>query len=1018
MQLFLSSYLPHTMSKVHSLLLSFLLGLCSLNVSAQKTQVYEQGEELYYQGIELFQKKLYGSATEQFRAYLNSGESGQILREQAECYILLNDLMLNHYRAELYLEEFIKNHPENGINTLALFHLANYYFADRKFKKAGRIYEELDVNNLPLEHREETWFKMGYSFMKLKEYDQARKYLNQVRNRQGEYYIEANYYYGYVCYVENDYAQALASFERIKGKGPDIMDLYIAQIYYAQEAFDQAIQHSEKHFSEKYANEFNLVIGKSLFQQGKYAEASRYFQKIDRDFRLNDEEIYQFGFSSFHAKEYKSAIDWFVQISGSNSALGQLANYQLGQSFIQLKDKEQALAAFAVAKGMTHHPEIKETSHFNYAKLAFELGRQDAIKTTQQFLEEFPKSQYRDPAKGMLAKMFLNTNNYTQAVQILDEIQQFDPATKEVYQKITYLRGEQLYADRDYSNASAFFKKSLRFTEDQLLTGQAYFWLGEIDFQTANYDAAVSNFNRFLSNSNSKKSRYREIAYYNIGYSFYLQKQYSTALNYFKRYEKESSYSKDPQRYLDNALRLGDCNFLRTQYNAALESYRSVSDKNGAKSDYAIYQQGIIYGLLRQADKKISTLEKIQRSYPKSPYLDDALFEIGTTYLQDLNKPDKALEIYNQLISKYDSSIHVPDAYVKMALIYYQKGMDEKALSDCKKVVERYPRTSSSQEALTLMESIYVKSGRGADFLDYLASVPNSNIRITYQDSLLYESAMRKYRQGDCAEASKGFEEYIKRFAKNGFFLTHAHYYKAECAYSKRNYETAQKHYAYVAAQPRNEFSEDANFKLAETYYTERRYDKALPYYSQLERIANSKDNYVASLVGQMRCNYALNNLSAAKQNAVAILPIENISKEYLIEANLILGKIHWTEGNMLSAEFSFDYVRKESTTEKGAEAQYYKCRILYDKNRLDACEEEIFALNDRFASYEYWVVRGFILLSDLYRAKEDYFNARATLKSILDFYEGDQSLIDECKTKLKEIDQIEAGKKSSGDDE
>ncbi|MCB9246232.1 MAG: tetratricopeptide repeat protein [Flavobacteriales bacterium] len=1006
------------MSKLQNPFNILLICLISLSASAQKTQVYEQGEEFYYQGVELFEKKLYGSATEQFKAFLKTGEPGEILTEQAECYILLNDLMLNHYRADYYLEEFVKAHPENGINTLALFHLANYYFADRKFKKAGRIYEELDVNNLPLEHREETWFKMGYSFLKLKEYDNSKKYLDKVRKHQGEYYVEANYYYGYICYVQNEYAQALASFERIKDKGPDIMNLYIAQIYYAQEAFDQAIQHSAKHFDEKYANEFNLVTGKSLFQQGKYAEASSYFKKIDRDFRLNDEEIYQFGFSSFHAKDYKAAVDWFVQISGSNSALGQLANYQLGQSFIQLKDKEQALAAFAVAKGMSHHPEIKETAHFNYAKLASELGRQDAIRTTQQFLEEFPNSKYKDPAKGMLAKMFLNTNNYTQAVQILDEIQQFDQATKEVYQKITYLRGEQLYADKDYSNSSALFTKSLRFKEDQLLVGQAYFWLGEIDFQTGNYDAATSNFNRFLSNTSSKKSRYKEIAYYNIGYGYYLQKQYSNALNYFKRYEKESSYSKDPQRYMDNALRLGDCNFLRTQYTAALEAYRTVSDKNGPKSDYAIYQQGIIYGLLRQGDKKIATLEKIQRSHPKSTYLDDALFEIGTTYLQDLNNPDKALELYNTLISKYDSSIHVPDAYVKMALIYYQKGIDEKAISYCKQVVERFPRTASSQEALTLLESIYVKSGRGAEYLDYIASIPNSNIRITYQDSLLYESAMRKYRQGDCPEATKGFDEYIKRFGKNGFFLTHAHYYKAECAYSKRNYETAQKHYAYVAAQPRNEFSEDANFKLAETYYAERRYDKALPYYSQLERIANSKDNYVTSLVGQMRCNYALNNLSAAKQNAVAILPIENISKEYLIEANLVLGKIHWTEGNMLSAEFSFDYVRKESTTEKGAEAQYYKCRILFDKNRMDACEEEIFALNDRFASYEYWVVRGFILLSDLYRSKQDYFNARATLKSILDFYEGDQSLIDECNKKLKEIDKLESGKKADPDDE
>jgi hypothetical protein len=42
-------------------------------------------------------------------------------------------------------------------------------------------------------------------------------------------------------------------------------------------------------------------------------------------------------------------------------------------------------------------------------------------------------------------------------------------------------------------------------------------------------------------------------------------------------------------------------------------------------------------------------------------------------------------------------------------------------------------------------------------------------------------------------------------------------------------------------------------------------------------------------LVGQMRCNFALANFDAAKKNAVDILPIEDISKDYLIEANFFL---------------------------------------------------------------------------------------------------------------------------------
>lgn len=976
--------------------------------NAQKTQAYEQGEESYYTGVQLHEKQLYGSSNEYLNAYLNGTDKDPLLKEQAEIYRLMNHLQLEHYKADYNLEKYVKDHPENSINNLALFTLANYHFDRRKFKRAGRIYEDIDLSNLPSEYWEETHFKMGYCYLKRKEYKEAQVHFSNIRNRQGEYYVEANYYYGYICYFQKNYECALSSFERISGKGPKIMDLYIAQIYYAQEAYDNAINHSQKHYNDKYADEFNLVQGKSYFQQDNFDKATEYFSKVDKNFRLNDEEIYQFGFSNFNAGEYSEAVRWFVQISGANSPLGQLANYQLGQSFIKLDDKEQALAAFTVAKGMDHHEEIAEVSHFNYAKLAFELGRQDAIISTQKFIDEHPDSKFVDPARGMLAQMFLNTNNYSQAVRVLDEIEDFDHPTKKVYQKITYLRGEQLYADRNYSDASAFFKKSLRFTNDELLQAQAYFWLGEIDFKTRSYNDAIGNFNRFLNNSSSKRSKYRAVAYYNIGYAYYLQKQYTTATNYFSKFERESSYAVDPERFTDNSLRLGDCHFLRTNYSKALSAYKSVSNKNARRSDYAIYQQGIIYGLQRKPDKKIETLKLINEKYSKSIYNDDAVFEIGNTYLQDKSDPDKALDYFNQLISVYDSGIYTAEANLKMGLIYYQKGMDDRALDYCKEVVEKYPRTKSSQEAMSLMETIYVKGGRGADYLDYIATIPNSDIRITYQDSLLYESAMRSYRRGDCKAANKSFDDYMDRFSESGFFLLHVNYYKAECAWSVRDYSVAQKHYAYVAAQPRNDFSEDANLKLAESFYFEGRFDRALPYYSQLERIANSKDNYVIGLVGQMRCNYRIGNKEAAKKNAVDILPIENIDKDHLIEANLILGKIHWEDGNMLSAEFSFDYVRKESKTEKGAEAQYYKCRILFQKGNFDECEEAIFALNDDFASYEYWVVKGFILLSDIYLEKKDYFNARATIKSILDFYEGDQALIDECQERLKTIDQLE----------
>jgi hypothetical protein len=64
--------------------------------------------------------------------------------------------------------------------------------------------------------------------------------------------------------------------------------------------------------------------------------------------------------------------------------------------------------------------------------------------------------------------------------------------------------------------------------------------------------------------------------------------------------------------------------------------------------------------------------------------------------------------------------------------------------------------------------------------------------------------------------------------------------------------------------------------------------------------------------------------------------------------------------------------------------------------------------LNDNFGNYEYWVAKAFILLSDNYVAQKDYFQAKATLQSIIDEYSKDDLKIIALE-KLKKIEEDEA---------
>jgi len=135
-------------------------------------------------------------------------------------------------------------------------------------------------------------------------------------------------------------------------------------------------------------------------------------------------------------------------------------------------------------------------------------------------------------------------------------------------------------------------------------------------------------------------------------------------------------------------------------------------------------------------------------------------------------------------------------------------------------------------------------------------------------------------------------------------------------------------------------------------------------------------------------------------------LPIEDVPKEDLVEANMVLGRIQFMDNNLRTAKYHFEYVIAESRNELTAEALYYRAFIQHDENELDSARSDVYKLNDDYSAYEYWVVKGFILLSDIYVKEDDLFQAKATLQSILDNYENEgDGLLDICRAKIKEIE-------------
>jgi predicted negative regulator of RcsB-dependent stress response len=154
-----------------------------------------------------------------------------------------------------------------------------------------------------------------------------------------------------------------------------------------------------------------------------------------------------------------------------------------------------------------------------------------------------------------------------------------------------------------------------------------------------------------------------------------------------------------------------------------------------------------------------------------------------------------------------------------------------------------------------------------------------------------------------------------------------------------------------------------------------------------------------------MRCNYQLKKVDAAIESANKVLISDKVPEEVTDEAHFILAKSFLSKEDLDQAINEFKYITDKTNTKEGAEAAFRVAEILVSKNKLDEAETEILEYNKKNTPHQFWLARSIILLSDVYVAKGDDFQARHTLESIVQYYDvTDDGIIQLARGKLDEI--------------
>ncbi len=984
-------------------------------VWAQKTTTDDRRRELYREAMDLYGKQKYAAAQQIFDEIALGTLSRTDLTTADACYFAgVCSEKLDNNDASYRLEEFLRLYPQSGRCNMARFYLGNFYYARADFEKALSWYRKVNAKEVEYNHRSEYNFKMGYCYFQKDDFKRASDLFAQQIAGQSKYRNSSLYYYAHIQYMEGRYELALKNFQELENdpKFAKITPSYIARIYYYLGREDELLQMAPDLFNDRDAfrkYEIHQMVGEIFFHRGEYAKALEHYRSVELLSKSEQPQSctpqdndYQIGYCYYKTGRYDSAAAHLVRKTVCNDSVAQNALYILADCYLRMGQKMEARSIFLQASKMNFSPAIQEDALFNYAKLSCELNQNaynESIRSFEDYMKRYPATKHKTEIQEILTELYCNTSNYKDAIILLEKIPNRNNTLEEAYQRAVLNRGIELYNSGQHKQGEELYAKAVQINAVPRITADANYLLGESQYRNGNLDQAERSLNKLLLSSYSKTSPYALDARYTFGYILMKQKKYDEAQETFTELDRmldqqlnqsSSQANKQSAMRCDIWNRLGDCLYVQSRFKEAIGMYTKVIDAKGKDADYATYQKALAYGAQGKNSEKLTYLNYVFEKFNNSPLQSKAMLEIANTYMMCDNN-EMAMSHYDRFIKQYPKSVYVKTALMNKGLIYYNTDRNTEALKTFDRLLTGYPGTPESRDALAIVKNIYIAQNRVADYFPYVELTAKMKVSTSEQDSTIYLAAEERYQEGDYSATAKGLESYLERFP-NGLFSLKAHYLLADSYSRQKEYAKALPHYESVVSAGTNQYSERALSAAADIAFNQGNYAKAAPYYQRLAENAESDKSLLKGRVGALRCAVALKDKNGTLSAGQNLLNTEKATTEMKEEASLAMARVNFDNRQLDSAYAQYNTLARSANGEYNGEARCRQAEILMLNQNYDQAEKIIERVA-RDASSDYWLAYSFILWADIYYYRGNNLQAKQTLQSIIDNYDGEELL-------------------------
>ena len=966
---------------------------------AQQSQYFSDRENYRFNLAEnLYQNKIYNASQFEYaRQYFYNETLSNSKKEAAHFFDNVIGVILRKNHAEQGLDAFIKEYPNSAYFAQANLPLADFYLAQKDFDKALETLNNVNQYQLSKEENTQYIMKLGYAKFMTGDSQGAIEALDEAyKTSEGSDKNDIGYMLGHLYYADGQNDKAFNYFDEIKDneKYARVVKPYYVQLYFNDKDYDKAIVEGNallnENISADYKAEVHKMIGESYFMKGDYGSAYPHL-KIYLESKTNPSEsdLYEMGFVSAHLKKYDEAVSYYNQLLNSNSATSQNAYYQLGNAYLEVGKKQEALSAFRSAYQMTYDAKVQQLAHLQYAKLSYELGNpfESASNVIQSYITKYPKSADTAEMKSLLVKSYLYSGDYKGTLAAIDKMPNSTPETDKVDQEVSYLIGTEEFNKGNLDAAEKYFLRSLEFNINKEFNSRALYWLAQTYYQKSNYPSAIVRFEKLQSENFPEKQQLN----YDLGYAYFKSKKFDQAKQYFTAYLKDPK----PEFKNDAELRLADTYYANNELNEAIAIY----DKSESADDYTMFQKAMALGFKGDTEAKIAELKKLLTQYKNSEYFDDAQYEIGTAYAAN-DDFKNSNEYFTQVIKTSTDKDLIAHAQIYRAQNYIDQNEDAKALSELKSLGNQYKNTALASKIVQASRPIYIKNGDVAGYQSFAQSL-GVRIDASEIDEINLNRAKTFYASKDYKNAIPLFEKYLTQ-NPTGEGLYQAQYELGESYFQTQNLTKALLVLQEVA-QVQNDYQEDAQTRITQIYLAQNNSNEAKKY---LVSLSNSTNVNVKNFANVELMKIYADEKDFRKAETLADLVIQNPKNSASVNelAKVIKARSLMNNGKENEAKTAYTALEKSSNTEVAAESLYAKAFYQNKGKAFKSSNETIFKLANNYASEEYWGARSLVLMVRNYMGLKDNYQASYTADQIIANYGDFPEIVAEAKDLKKQI--------------